>query len=994
MGAGNCLHSRARDWTVKKLSKTALLRAGVAPFIVGAMLPAAAFAQGGAADEGEATIIVTGSRIARPDLDQASPIAVVSAEQFALKGQTNVESVLNDLPQVMGSSTGTSNNPGGGIATVDLRGLGTSRTLVLVNGRRYMSYDVNQVVDLNTIPQALIERVDVVTGGRSAVYGSDAIAGVVNFVLKRDFEGIELNSTYELSSRGDGARWDINGTIGANFDDNRGNVTLSLDYYKRKAIFASKRSWSRDSFNDNQDGTFNPGGSGSIPEGRIQVPGLNAALGLPGSAIFFNPDGSPSAYDSSANAYNTNPANYLQVPQERFLISARAQYEVSSIFKPYMEAQYVNNRVDNLLAATPLGNSTPFGTGVNAGSLGAFDIQANSPYFSPELQAALNGLDTDGDGYVSVPAYGFRTLGLGGRLNQDDRSAFRIVVGAEGDLGAGWSYDGYYMYARTKNSQRQTGNVALTNFLAATRTAFQDSAGNISPFPFAGEPNGGTLVCSSADARQAGCVPANLFGTGNLSSDAAAYLGIGATNLEEYTTQVASVAFTNSSLFDLGAGGVGVALGAEWRSERGSTTPDTFLASGNVGGFNPGAPTSGGYSVREFFGEVNVPLLADTFVKRFEVNGAARFTHYSNAPGNVFTWAAGAQLEVVKGIGFRGQFQRAIRGPSVNELYLGQTVSFDGQSDPCGNAGVTPTSALGQACIANGVPAQYVGDPNTNDSNLVNPPSFQSGNADLREEKSKTFTIGAVLTPGLLPGFSATVDYYKIKITGFISPYGQGNIFAGCFDQGIQSFCDLISRNSLGQVERIVDQNQNSGGLKTDGLDISLGYTTPLPFTIAGDEPKLSLNFNGTRVFKYDFTPVVGVPIVNECVGKFGVACSTSVPSGQPIPKWRHSLRTTLDFGKITTSVQWRYTGGVRDDDPNTTYAVEKIKAFNYFDLALAADITDNFSLTGTVSNLFDKRPPFVISQQTGGNGEQSNTLPSTYDVLGRYLSISAKLRF
>ncbi|ARS27574.1 TonB-dependent receptor domain-containing protein [Sphingomonas sp. KC8] len=974
--------------TQKLLGRSAL-STGVLSLV---LATAPAFAQDNAADD-SSVIVVTGSRIARPDLDQASPIAVVTSQAFELKGQTNVESVLNDMPQVMASTTGTSNNPGGGVATVDLRGLGTARTLVLVNGRRYVSFDVTQVVDLNTVPQALIERVDVVTGGRSAVYGSDAIAGVVNFILKRDFEGIELGVTQELSGRGDGSRFDVNGTIGANFADGRGNVTLSLDYYKRKPIFAAARSYTRNSFNDLNDGTFVPGGSGSIPEGRIRIPGLNTALGFGGTDIFFSPDGSPNQYDSSANAYNTNPVNYLQVPQERFLMSARAQYEVSSGFRPYMEAQFVNNRVDNLLAATPVSNSTPFGSGLNAGSLGPITLQTNSPFFSPTLQNALNALDTDGDGYITSPVYGFRTIGLGGRLQQDERNAYRMVIGADGDIGGGWSYDGYYMYSRTKNSQRQSGNIALTNFKNALQTAFQDpTTGAVSATPIAGLPGGGTLVCASADARAAGCVPANLFGVGNLSGPAAAYLGIGATNLEQYTTQVASIAVTNSELFDLGAGGVGVALGAEWRSERGSTTPDTFLASGNVGGFNPGAPTAGGYSVREFFGEVNIPLLADTFVKKFEVNGAARYTHYSNAPGNVFTWAAGAQLQVVDDLTFRGQYQRAIRGPSVSELFLGQTVSFDGQSDPCGDSGLS--QVIIDRCVANGVPLNLVGDSSVNDSNTVNPPSFQSGNANLREEKSKTFTVGGVFTPTFLRGFSATVDYYSIKVTGFINPYGQGNIFAGCFDAGIQSFCDLISRNELGQVDRIVDQSQNSGGLKTSGLDVGLVYSTALPFAMFDNEPKLSFSFNGTRVFKYDFTPVVGVPIVNECAGKFGVACSTSVPSGQPIPKWKHAFRTTLAAGPVTTSLQWRYQSAVRDDDPATDYAAERIKAYSYFDFALSADVNDNLRFTGTVSNLFDKRPPFVISQQTGGNGEQSNTLPSTYDVLGRYFSISARLRF
>lgn len=972
------------------------LRAGAAPLVLGiAIASAPAFAQDTAAqdataDEGTSeAIIVTGSRIVRPDLSQASPVAVVTSAELQLQATTNIENILNDMPQVTGQSTGASNNPGGGVATVDLRGLGTQRTLVLVDGRRYISYDVSQVVDLNTIPQALIERVDVVTGGRSAVYGSDAIAGVVNFVTKRDFEGIEMNSTYEISTRGDGARFNVNGTIGANFDDGRGNATVSVDYYKRKAVFAQARKWTRTSYNDLNNGTFAIGGSGSVPQGRLQIPGLNSALGFAGAAVDFAPDGTPSQYVSTTDAYNTNPVNYLQVPQERFLMSAQARYEVSSAFKPYIEGQFVNNRVSQQLAATPIGQTTPIGTGLTAGALGPIPLHVNSPYFTPALQTALRSLDTDGDGYVNAGNYGFRTLQLGGRVNSDDRNAFRIVAGAEGDIGAGWSYDGYYMYSRTKNSQRQLGNVALTSFLSSITTAFDNPATATierSATPFAGVPGGGTLVCRDPVA---GCVPANFFGQGNLSDAAVNYLSIGATNLEEYETQVASVAFTNGNLFDLGAGGVGVALGAEWRKESGSITPDTYLASGNVAGFNPGAPTSGSYDVTEFFAEVNVPLLEDNVIKKLEVNGAARYSMYSNSVDNVFTWAAGALAQVVDDFGFRGQYQRAIRGPSVNELYLGQTVSFDGQNDPCGNPGLS--AAVVQRCIATGVPAALVGNPTVNDTDFVNPPTFQSGNPDLHEEKSTTWTIGAVITPTFLSGFSATIDYYNIEIDGYIGTYGQSNIFAGCFDQGIDSFCDLFTRNAQGQVDTIRDINQNAGGLETDGLDISVNYRVPVG-TLFGEESRLSFNFAGTRVFNYEFTPITGLPITIECAGKFGNNCNSSI--AQPLPKWRHSFRSTLEAGPATVSLQWRYVGKVRDDDPETVYAAETLKEQNYFDLTLGVDVDDNLTLVGAVQNMFDKKPPFAIGPQTGGNGEQSNTYPSFYDVLGRYFSVSARLRF
>ncbi len=962
-----------------KKTQYSKLKLGAAPFVMGvALISAPAFAQDASVDDGAdsgETIVVTGSRIARPEVEQASPISVVRSEEFALRGQTNVENVLNAMPQVTGSTSGADNNPGGGIATVNLRNLGTQRTLVLVDGRRYVSFDTTQVVDLNTIPSALIERVDVVTGGRSAVYGSDAIAGVVNFVMKQDFEGVELNSQYGLSSRGDGAYWDLNGTIGANFADGRGNIVTHVGYYKRKAVYAGARGFSRNALSDNQDGTSFFGGSGSVPQGRVTLPG-------DAGVVDFGPDGSITPYDSATDSYNYAPVNFLQVPQERFLITTMARYEISDAFQPYLQGTFINNRVTGELAATPIGNGTPIGSGADARALGSINLHVNSPFFSPATQAAFRALDTDGDGYITTANYGFRTTGIGPRRQTDERNAFRVLGGMKGDIGGGWNYDGYYMYARTKNTQRQTGNVNLANFLGSITTAFQNpETGEISGNPFAGVPGGGNLVCANGVAS---CVPANLFGIGNLSSDAANYLALGATNIEEYTTQVASVAFTNSELFDLGAGGVGIAVGAEWRKESGRTDPDQNLASGNVAGFNPGAPTSGGYSVTEFFAEVNVPLLADQpFAHRLELNGAARYSNYSNAVGNVFTWSAGGLWEPVDGVGIRGQYQKAIRGPNVNELYLGQTVSFDGASDPCAEAAAIAAGPLREACLANGVPVGQLGNPDLADSDLVNPPTTIVGNPDLREETSKTWTVGAVFTPSMLPGFSATVDYYNIKIDGYISRLGQANLFDACYNNAVTEYCDAFSRNELGEVDRILDTNLNSGGLKTDGIDVGFGYN----FAI-GEDSRIALAFNGSRLLKYDFTPIVGVPLVNECAGRFGNAC------GQPTPKWKHTARATYMNGPVTVSAAWRYLGSVRDDDDSTTYFLEKAKAQNYVDFAAQFEAGDHFTFTAGVNNAFDKKPPLSASAQNGGNGEQTNTYPNVYDVMGRSFFVSGKLRF
>jgi outer membrane receptor protein involved in Fe transport len=942
-----------------------------------------------AADEG-ATIIVTGSRIARVDLQATSPIAIVSAESIKLQGQTNIENVLNNLPQVMGDVTGASNNPGGGIATVNLRGLGAQRTLVLVDGRRYLSYDTSQIVDLNTVPTALIERVDVVTGGKSAVYGSDAIAGVVNFVLKQDFSGIELNAKEGITSRGDGATTDVNATIGANFDDHRGNATLNIGYYKRKSIFAGQRSFGQNALSDNEDGTpFFNGGSGSVDQGRINVGGGFRS---------FNSDGTTKAYSSATDAYNYAPINYLQVPQKRFLMSAQAHYEVSDAFQPYLQGQFINNRVLNQLAATPINQGTPQGTGAAAHGLGSINVLVNSPFFAPSTQAYLRGFDTDGDGVVAVPGYGFRTTGIGPRIESEDRNAYRIVAGMKGDIGKGWSYDGYYMYARTTNQQRQAGNVSLSAFLSSTNNAFQATNGTISNFPSAGA----TLVCADAAARASGCVPANLYGRGNLSAAAANYLSIAATNLESYTTQVASFAVTNADLYDLGAGGIGVAIGAEWRKEAGAVNPDTNLASGNVAGFNPGAPTSGSYTVREFFGEIDVPLLADqAFAKKLDLNGAVRESHYNVAGGakfNAFTWTGGAIWQPIADITFRGQYSRAIRGPSVNELFLGQTVSFDGANDPCGSTLAVKGSAnfsqtVFNQCTSNtaygNVPQALLGSGTLTNSDDVNPPTFISGNKNLKEEKAKTWTVGGVLQPSFLRGFNFTADYYDIKITGYISRLGQNNLFNACYQYGLSQYCQFTRVPGLSTINTIADTTLNSGGLKTRGLDFSADYSRRLDFGLFGaHDSKIAVSANVTHLLKYDFTPIIGVPLVNKCAGKFGAIC------GVPNPKWKSAVRTTFATGLVSASLQWRYEGKVGDDDPTTTYYSETLKAQNYFDLAVSVDATENINFTAGVNNMLDKSPPLAASTQNGGNGEQTNTYPEVYDVIGRQFFVSATLKF
>jgi len=941
----------------------------------------------------EQEIVVTGSRIARPDLDSSSPVAVVSSKEFQLTaGSANVENVLNNLPQVTATTSSTSNNPGGGVATVNLRGLGSQRTLVLVNSRRYVSFDVNQIVDTNTIPASLIDRVDVVTGGASAVYGSDAIAGVVNFILKKNFSGIQADGGVTVTDHGDGQIYDAGLTFGSNFDDGRGNVTLFAGYTQRKPTFAGQRGFSFNALSDNEDGSppFAAGGSPSVPQGRVNIPGLGAATGLGCNNQDFA--GNVNSCFLTADAYNFSPVNYLQVPQDRYVVMGMANYEINEHVKPYTELTFINNRVDAQLAATPISQGTPFG----AGTTGPIQLNTHSPFFTPAFQAALQALDTDGNGLVAAPSWAFRTTQLGPRANFDDRNAYRILGGVAGNLLYGWDYDASYMFARTKNAQRQLGNVAISNFLAATTNVFLNpTTGATSALPFAGVPGGGTLVCADAAARAAGCVPANIFGLNNLSPEAVNYLGIGATNLETYSTQVANVTFTNNNLFDLGmgGGGVGVALGAEWRKESGAVDPDQFLASGNVAGFNPGQATRGSYTVREFFGETRIPILKNSFLYRFELNGAARFSHYNNAPGSVFTWAAGAELAPIRDLTFRGNYQKAIRGPSINELFLGNTVSFAGNADSCGTAAAVPAGPLHDICVAQftaaGAPLSSIGNPAIQDPNVVNPVTFLGGNANLREETAKTWTLGAILQPTFLPGFSATVDYYHIDISNYIVP-GIGTQVIGnlCFTQHIQQYCDTIQRNSIGEIDSFRDLFANTGGLKTRGVDVSASYNHGIG-QLFGNTSRIGFNFNGTYLIKNDLTPVVSQPdVVIRCAGKFGANC------GAPTPHWKHQARVSLSSGPVTLSGNWRYIGSANDDDPDTLYGSEHFNAVSYFDLTALFNVGEHYELGIGVSNIFDKKPPLAASTQNGGNGEQSNTFPTVYDVLGRTFFANARLKF
>lgn len=922
-----------------------------------------------AATDGEA-IVVTGSRIVRRNLDSAAPVAVVSSEEFKLSGAVNVESVINTLPQVIPGTTAFSNNPGGGVATLDLRGLGEERTMVLVNGRRWMFYDANQITDLNTIPSFLIESVDVVTGGASAVYGSDAISGVVNFRLK-NVQGVEAGGQYSITGEGDGPRYNAYLALGSEFADGRGHATVYAEYYNRKGIYQGARDFSDWVASDDGEGGFVAGGSPTTPQGRLTslLPRTSSVAGTvtcPVGNVFC----SPGAYYStpgvsrpyaSTDAYNYGPDNLLMVPQERYSIGGYADYEIGDGHTAYIEASFINNRVDNVLAATPV--------------TGTFqvDIASVSPFLSASDIAALNQLDglatstnTAGDGVVPL-SVSRRITETGGRRSADERNAFRTLVGIKGPINDAFSYDAYYMYARTRNSNLQYGNISRSAFAAGLN----------------------------------GSAPAiNIFGPNTLTSDMVDQISILAQNGDVSTLQVANAAISGS-LFNFGMGGddVGIAFGAEYRKVGGEFVPDTALSSGDVIGFNAGDPTAGSYNVKEFFAEIRAPIAANMAgIERLELTGAVRYSDYSlGAVGGTWTYAGGVEYSPIRDITFRGQYQRAVRAPNVQELFGGQSIGFPAAVDPCGEKQTQElrTEVVRALCLATGVPAGSEWTDAVQASNDEQIQGLFGGNPDLQEETSDSWTAGVVVRPTFVPGLSLTVDWFNIKIEDAIGTYGGGlaNTLDLCYNviQDINSgYCQTFvgTRNALGELDGENPPailNANTSSLKTEGIDFELNYGTDLAFGLINQDSRIGFNFLATYTDSYIYVPVADMPEVEyNCAGKFG-----TLNCGNPIPKWKWTSRLSWMDGPLTTSIRWRHLNSVKDDNPSIDYTVEKIGSYDVFDLTLSAMVKEGVTISMGMNNVFDKKPEIL-----GGNQEQANTYPGTYDVLGRDFFISAQFSF
>ncbi|NNE40195.1 MAG: TonB-dependent receptor [Marinicaulis sp.] len=1019
--------------TIKSMPVRRNLLAATALTSVAAMM-APAFAQ----DDEDDTIIVTGSRLNQANLNSPSPVFQVDAGEIDTRGVTRVEDLLNILPQAFAAQTSELANGASGTSSLNLRGLGNNRTLVLIDGKRLPFGSPSfSAPNLDLVPTQLVERVDVVTGGASAVYGSDAIAGVANFVMQRDFEGImfdgqvgafqDSNSNeYAIAVLNAGSQPVPDGgldgrdvlasiTFGANTADGRGNVTAFFSYQNQNEIRQGARDYSACAYGPAAAGPTSIGGVACVGSSTFRRFGLSRPSDPTFPAgLFLNPDGTFVPFVGGvAQTFNFAPDNFIQRNNERFNFSAFARYELTDDVEAYLDFGFTNNTTDSQIAFSGtffrnfmincnnpmLTSPIPGGSSFAEGFLGCTPAQITT------------GLNPDGTA-ADVPLGGVGT-GVGYRnVTGNPRSSFiglqtyRAIGGLRGNLGDNWSWDAFGQFARTTQSRVATGDL---NFQRLQDAFFiiDDGMGN--------------AVCRSGNT---GCVPFNVFQRGPNGEN---LVGQAATNYVEgngfrngFTQQYVIGGTIQGDLGPSGMqspwadGGVQVLAGIEHRRDELNSQPDDVsqipagMGFTGVGGGT--LPVAGEIRVTELFGEINIPIInGATFFDEFGINAAYRYSDYTtdgNGVQNSFdthTFAAGVTWAMSPDIRLRGQFQRAVRAPNVIELFTGQNTGLfnasagpNGLFDPCasGPGNVPPPQATAAQCAFTGVSAAQFGAIPDNPAGQLN--AVTGGNPFLTPESSDTFTAGVVLTPGMVDGLSIAVDYFDISVDDTIATVPPQTALAQCLATGASQFCDLIQRDAGGTLfvsntppagipgfAGVQATNTNISNLSTRGLDLAANYSYDV-----GGFGSLSWNYAGTILFELSSVPVPGVTTTTECKGLYRGSC------GGPNPDYRHRLLTTWQTPwDLDITATWRYYSGVTLDagqssggtfTPTGNVLDDFLDSANYLDLSAQYHVNENIALRAGVQNVFGRDPELsTLAGTAPGNGD---TFPGTYDPAGRFL--------
>jgi len=937
-----------------------------------------AFAQSDEDDKADAetldTVTVTGTRIKSQAITASSPVVEIQREEFQYAGATRVEDLVNQYPQLSPAFDSFSNNPSTGYPTIDLRGLGPQRTLTLVNGFR-LATGAAEVADISIIPAALISRVDVLTGGASAVYGSDAIAGVVNFVLDTEFEGVSVTAGYSAyqhdneneyvqgrlrarnfnvpdgNSGFDGISKNIDIAMGSSFADGAGHAMAWLTYRDNDPLFQGQRDYSSCALNI--AGTA-CGGSGTNAAGNFYFYQPNTGFGTNAS---LNPNGT---FRNSLGApYNYAPINYYQRPDERYTFGSSLKYEVNEHFKPYLETMAVNRQDSTQIAESGV---FFFGTAITA-----FDCS------SPTIGTACRDLGIDPAGGPLVIYPGKRNVEGGPRIRVDENNAFRVVAGAEGAITDSWSYNASFLYGHTRDDSQGFNDFISANIVDAI------------------------LGCPAGSF--AGCIPYRIFVPGGVTAEAAnALAGI---SIQETATSLTAVnAYVTG---DLGFGlpsakgdTVSLVVGFESRRDEYAFAADSISATGGFAGAGGSAtPVDASIKVKELFLESNIPIISDAgMLQSLVLDLGYRNSDYDlSGKADTYKIGAGADFGTFR---VRGGFNHAIRAPGTNDLFGLQSLALFGGEDGC--AGPTPTFTLAQ-CQNTGVTAAQYGNVPDNPAAQYN--QFIGGNPNLKPESADSITFGFAITP--IENLQLTIDYYDIKLEDRIGTIGAQTILDFCATTGNPFLCQNVRRGAAGDIWRgqnpatsgqVIALTENFGELDFRGIDLGANYR----FDVLGGS--LSTSFQGSYLLDETVTPLPGVDetATFDCVGLINLQCQT--------PEFRAITNVRFARDWYTVGMRWRYFDGLAyETDAGVAIATDRlvcapgtnaacigtggIGSYSYFDLSGSAFIGEFGEFTVGVNNIADKEPP-LVGTALARNGNS----PGGYDQVGRYFFSSFTVKF
>ncbi|MBT9503583.1 MAG: TonB-dependent receptor [Burkholderiaceae bacterium] len=938
-------------------------------------------------------IEVTGSRIRTISAVSSSPVTSIGREEINSSQPVAVEDVVKGLPSAVPAMGPATNNGTTGAATLDLRGLGSRRSLVLIDGRRMVPFDLDGQVDSNIIPIALLKRIDLVTGGASAVYGADAVTGVANFVLNRQFKGVELSSSYGQSGDGDAGRKRTDITMGGAFADGRGHMVLSLGTAKTTPLLQGQRPYSMvglSSTNGAQQG------SGTGVPGTFQVPSI---AGLPaGTPSLANMQIDPATGQLVAPyaSYNFNPPNYFITPLDRRQATALATLNLGQHLELYADLFHTRSTVVSNLASS-------------ATFLNVYQVPIGNPLMPEAMRQqvcqvrGIAAADCVVGNATEVPmAIGRRFTELGPRINDFETRTQQVTVGARGAINDIWSYDTHFANGDTNQVQTR-GNWG-------SNAKVQQALRALSP----------TACTNPAN----GCVPLNVFGAeGSITPQMLNFVNLNALILAKVKQKVAAGSVSG----ELGAfkspwspDPIGVAMGAEYREVFAANASD---AASQIQGevLGTGAPRpdrSGTIEFKEFFAEASVPLLArKPLAHKLGLELGYRRTQMTTVASTSYgSWKLGGDWEPVQGLRVRLMGQRATRAPNTNELFAPQTAGLSNLAvDPCqGNrinaADANTAGTLSNLCRLTGVPMAAVGSLPAPSAGQIN--NTSGGNPSLGPEVADTQTLGFVFQPTSLPRLTLSVDYFRIQLDKAISAPSVTDVLTDCYDParnpglGLNAACALVMRGPLGTFNGatspgVVTPQSNLGKLWTSGVDLGVNYLLDLKqlgLDARWGKVDLSLNAAFTSDYSVQTTPNA---VKRQCLGYYSVACSNlnqsaTVSGTGYAPRTKFTQRATWTVGNWTLGYNWRHIGKMQEEPGGTDFlpAYASIKAHNYVDLSASWKVNEMLRLNLSVNNAFDKQPPIVGNTISGTGVNAGNTFPTVYDVIGRYITVGATLKF